>query len=186
MEGTAGTRLAPDLLFLIVRLYEYNYDHICWGAPGNKTDQFPVKMGVRQGCVLAPTLFSLLINGIISFLASFSTDAPVLAGTKIPIIMFADDTLILSKTLSGLQHSLLHFEEFCLLPGLTVNSSNKSSWPLNHIGHLMGGNGWATRGSGWCITYLGITLHKRLSWRPHIDTMALKHMQLAGAMKKGT
>lgn len=84
--------MPTDLLSFIVHLHENNFAQIRWGSQGNVTCSFPVEKGVRQGCVMAPTLLSLFIKRVTKFLATVPTDAPVLAGIKIPILMSSDDT----------------------------------------------------------------------------------------------
>lgn len=113
--------MPPELLRIIVKLHELNYAQVRWSSQGKLTDRFPVSKGVRQGCVLAPTLFSLFINRVVTYFSTYPTDAPTLAGSKVPLLMFPDDTLILSKTQSGLQRALDRFTVFCNDHELVVN-----------------------------------------------------------------
>ena len=46
----------PKLINLMSELYSVTESAVRWG--GTISDLFPVVTGVRQGCVLAPTLFS--------------------------------------------------------------------------------------------------------------------------------
>ncbi|KAJ1080893.1 hypothetical protein NDU88_001082, partial [Pleurodeles waltl] len=87
--------------------------------------------GVRKGCVLAPTLFSLYINDIVPSLLRLEADAPLLGTQKILVLLFADDTLLISKTPSGLHKLLVCFEEFCSTRGLEINASKTKLMTLN-------------------------------------------------------
>lgn len=176
--------LLPELVTLLERLHEGNRARIRWGKQGETTCHFPVERGVRQGCTLAPTLFSLYINGIVDRLSPINTDALTLAGVKVPILMFADDTLIISKTPSGLQRALQTFEVFCLDRGLEVNVSKTKFMALNphklFKGSIMLNN--LPLEKVRVFPYLGLNIQRDLKWKQHIDLVALKHRQLTGAL----
>lgn len=104
------------------RLHQDTFARIRFGKIGELTAPFPVEKGVRQGCVLAPTLFSLFLNGLIETLLGIKDiDSPRLANRKIPALMFADDTLLLSKTPMGMQRVLEEFCKFCRKRDLEIN-----------------------------------------------------------------
>ena len=54
-------------------------------------------MGIRQGSVLAPILFSVYVNDILRDTAGLRYGE---------IIMYADDILIIARSVSGLQYIL--------------------------------------------------------------------------------
>ena len=69
------------------------------------TDAFHDNIGVKQGCVLSPTLFKVFIND----LPDIFTDKcqPVsLFNKKVNSLMFADDVVLTSESEEGLQHAL--------------------------------------------------------------------------------
>ena len=66
----------------------------------------PSIMGVKQGCPLSPILFGLYNYQLELHLKAHAQDGPELRGQKVPILMSADDIVLLSKSPSGLQHLL--------------------------------------------------------------------------------
>ena len=91
------------------------YDNVksCIKLSSGYTDSFHSHVGTRQGCNLSPTLFNLFLNDLPTLLHNKCIDAPVLLDRKLPILMFADDIVLLSTSQSGLQHSLRLLESFC-------------------------------------------------------------------------
>lgn len=177
--------LPIELLTLLKRLHEGNYAKIRWGSQGQLTNAFPVERGVRQGCVMAPTLFTVFINGIVDCMTRVNTDAPILAGIKISILMFADNTLIISKTPSELQRALTVFEEFCSARGLEVNVSKTKLMTFNQ--HKVFKGGILMNNSPLVqvreFSYLGVNIQSNLKWNHQIDMATLKHRQLSGALR---
>lgn len=173
-----------ELLTLIARLHENTYARIRWGSQGQVTRDFMVERGVRQGCVMAPTLFSLYINGLVDFLNESNVDAPILAGIKIPALLFADDTLILSKTPSGLQKALGRFEAFCNKRGLEINTAKTKLMVFDRSkkfkGKILVQKEPLEQVSAF--TYLGINIQNNFKWVQQISMAALKHRQHSGAL----
>ena len=52
-------------------------------------------MGVKQGCPMLPTLFGLYME---HHLSSHAQDAPSIQGQLVPILLYADDIRLLSKS----------------------------------------------------------------------------------------
>jgi len=72
---------------------------------GESRLSFSLYAGVRQGGVLSPVLFSILINDLI--LKVKKTDVKCYRYTScVSFFLFADDILLLSPSSSGLQTSL--------------------------------------------------------------------------------
>ena len=96
---------------------------------GKNTNFFPCEVGVRQGENLSPVMFSIFLNDLDSFLNSTGCNGvninldDATNWLKLLVILYADDTLILSDNVSDFQKSLSSFYEYCREWKLTVNLS---------------------------------------------------------------
>ena len=102
----------PKLLAIITAFHEDMQSTVCFG--GATLDAFPVSIGVKQGCVLAPTLFEIFflmllqrdfanyLKGVYIWMRAdnkFFNTARLYAKTKtlevlINKLMFTDDTAL--------------------------------------------------------------------------------------------
>ena len=74
------------------------------------SEQFGVNIGLRQGCVLSPLLFSLYINGVMTRLHEEKCEC---GGDKIAGPLVADDTSLVASDVDGLKKSLDVLVERC-------------------------------------------------------------------------
>jgi len=111
-------------------------------SSGNNSDPFPVTNGVKQGCVLAPTLFSIVFSAMLKEAFSspppginirYRTDGGVFnqrrlqAKTKrketmVCDLLFADDCALLSHDEAGMQRCVDQFSLACDNFGLTIST----------------------------------------------------------------
>ena len=98
-------------LFNVIRNI-YNNIKSCVQENGQKSDYFSCYTGVRQGENLSPLLFALYLNDLESFLKYNHVNNLKLNDSifdqflKIQILLYADDTVLLSDNADGLQYSL--------------------------------------------------------------------------------
>jgi hypothetical protein len=94
-----------NFLNIMKNIYrEVNY---CVKLEEGITDKFSSKVGVKQGCILLTTLFSLYINDLIQSLDIEACDSPALDNEFIPCLLYADYIVLLSESAEGLQHSVV-------------------------------------------------------------------------------
>ena len=87
---------------------------------GVLTDWFSVHRGLRQGCILSPLFFNMYLNDLAVILNM--SDRGVLVGDKkIPLLLYADDIVLLGDTEQDLQDMLDIAEEWTRVWGLAVN-----------------------------------------------------------------
>ena len=81
-------------------------------------------MGVKQGCPTSPTLFGLYVNELQKhLLGTADIDAPDLCGILDPLLLYADDLILMSTSPEGLQRQLDALASFCEQRQLIVNLS---------------------------------------------------------------
>ena len=78
----------------------------CWSwslipAAKSKSDLFPVRVGLRQGCLLTPVLFMIFMDRISR--RSLVVEGITFGDLWIPSLLFADDMVLLASSNSDLQ-----------------------------------------------------------------------------------
>ncbi len=100
----------------------YAYDSAAVRKSEGISEIFDCLKGVKQGCPLSATLFGLLVDGFEQHLMdTVGHDAPSLSGVLIPLLLCADDLIIMSATAAGLQEQLDALQQFCHQRQLSVN-----------------------------------------------------------------
>ena len=99
-------------LRLLVAWLPHCYTRIKWDKLFS--DFFIVNVGVRQGSVLAPVLFSVYINDIIKHCLSCQFGE---------ILVYADDILLIARSVTGLQHIIDIVVQQLQLLDLSINCS---------------------------------------------------------------
>jgi len=112
---------------------------------GETSDFFQVLHGVKQGCILAPTLFALFLAAVIEEMADNSLDGIYIRTRSdgglfnlsrlksqrhvlvkcIRELLYADDSALVSHTLDGIQRLLEKFAEAASNYGMTINILKK-------------------------------------------------------------
>ena len=67
-----------------------------------KTESFDIEVGVRQGCVISPILFSIFINRLAKEIVQSGIGVMV-KDRKISILLYADDIVLIAETKEDLQ-----------------------------------------------------------------------------------
>jgi hypothetical protein len=83
----------------------YSGTQNCVIVGGEKTDFFEVEEGVRQGCVLSPTLFSIYLNGVVREIYENGSGIDV-CGKKLAILLYADDIVLIANSAEELQRNM--------------------------------------------------------------------------------
>ena len=99
-------------------MYQSNLMHI--KVKDKLTKAFSPQMGVRQGDNLSPNLFKMFVNDL-PCLFDDDDDQVSLHDMKLSCLLYSDDLLLLSRTLTGLQNCLNKLLTYCENNGLIVN-----------------------------------------------------------------
>jgi len=112
----------------------YSKVDYCVKISNGVTDTFSSSVGVKQGCVLSPTLFNIYLSDLPDIFDE-SCDPVTLLDTNISCLMFADDIVLFSHTATGLQNSLHKLKTYCDTWSLTVNVNKTKIIIFNKGGH---------------------------------------------------
>ena len=99
------------------------YDNVscCLRINNLHTDFFDVLLGVKQGCILSPLLFSLYINECIAVINGLNKGIPIGHGERVSVLAYADDLVLLAEREEDLQEMLQALSEWCEKWDLKVN-----------------------------------------------------------------
>ena len=162
-------------MWVVMLLYDWYcklYVNIKWR--GSISRRFCVRSGVRQGSSLSPSLFNIFINKFIVQLKDDDIGCKF-CGNYIGVIMYADDLLLLSASVSGLQHMLNRCYSICVDSNLEFNCDKSSCAIVGpsanyRVENMSLGNHslpWAT-----VVKYLGVSF--QVGGKLFIDTALIK------------
>ena len=148
--------------FLEVLMSMYSNDKSAVKIENKITETFPCHIGVKQGCMLSPTLFNIYLSDLPEMLNIASTTEVMLRERPTNCLLYADDLVIFARSPEGLQRILNKLESFCEKVDLTVNLDktkvmifNNSGKSLNNYSFKYGTNKLENTKS---YRYLGLTL----------------------------
>ena len=164
----------------------YKKTESCVLVGNEKTDYFGVEVGVRQGCVLSPLLFSIYINVLAKEINGSGIGIEVL-GRKVAILLYADDIVLISGSAEGLKR------------GMAIATSWGRKWQCTFnrgksevvvYGSRKERDGEWSLGGGrveqvGSYKYLGLDLKGNLGWKKLKERLiekAKKNMRAAWAM----
>ena len=196
----------PKLLTILKQLHEGQMGQVKYS--GDLSDQFSISNGVKQGCVLAPTLFAIFFSMMLKeakgdltegIYIRFRTDGNVfnlrrlLAHTKtqevlIQELLFADDCAVLAHSENEPQTLVDRFSAAANAFGLTINlkktevmHQNPPHGIYNHPQISIDGT---TLKAADHFTYLGSVISNDASIDKDVDNRLAKASGSFGRLKK--
>ena len=178
-EGLFYKLLINNINGKIYKLIKNNYSNTkaCININNYITNQFKINRGVKQGCIMSPTLFNIFINDLKDNLDEVNTDSPLLNNTIVNSVLYADDLALISTTQAGLQTSLNALEQYCAQWKLAVNLSKtqvvifSSSYLRQNYSFSFGNQNIQI---GTSYTYLGIAIKSNGSFKDAMSHLATK------------
>lgn len=155
----------------------YKEVSFCVSLNDGLTDNFQTNIGVKQGCILSPTLFSLYMNDLIGH---FSSDCEPLTldGKNISCLLYADDIVLLSESSNGLQNCLNNLKLYCDKWNLEVNIDKSKIIIFNKSGKVLKGYSFFYNNQSLGLVnqykYLGIILKPSGSFVEAINHLSKK------------
>ena len=148
--------------FLEVLISMYSNDKSAVKIENKITQTFLCHDGVKQGCMLSPTLFNIYLSDLPETLNITSTTEVMLRERPTNCLLYADDLVVFARSAKGLQRILNKLESFCEQADLNVNLDktkvmifNNSGKSLNNYSFRYGMNKLKNAKS---YRYLGLTL----------------------------
>ena len=140
-----------------------------WPSTSTFPEFFPYSLGVKQGCLLSPLMFSLFISEVADFVRENGKHGIQLipGSEEIFLLLFAVDVVLISSTPSGLQNQIDNLEKASKLLRLTVNVNKTKVMIFRKGEHIAAGKNCFYDGKEMEIVnsykYLGFTLTPKLS-----------------------
>ena len=153
-------------------------------AGGDLTQDFMCPRGLKQGDICSPILFSLFINELAIEIIQNGKHGITLSPELIQILimLFADDVVLLSYTVIGLQQQLNILRDTAKKLGLVVNLQKSNVVVFRNGGHIAAREKWFYDGMKLEIVnqfkYLGVIFSTGL-------TFSYAHEDMANRAKKG-
>ena len=161
----------------IMKVLQSLYSNVkcCIRINNRNTDLFEVSTGVKQGCLLSPILFSMYINDLTFDLknSGFGID---INGEKIPLLLYADDLVLLGDSEEHLQQLSNIVNTWCSKSKIKINSEKSkvvhfrpNSKPRTHYIFKCGDDTVEVVDK---YKYLGLILTEYLDYKFMADTVA--------------
>ena len=114
----------------------YNNSRCAVRTEGELGEWFQIVTGVRQGCILSPLIFLLVIDWVMKK-ATCDTASGIewLTDSKLKDLDFADDIALLDVSLNGIQDLTSQVEDAAKLVDLRVNAGKTKMMTLGTLPH---------------------------------------------------
>jgi hypothetical protein len=133
LEKIASKKDIPSVLKLLIKLYLNGEASINY--KNNISDSFELTQGVRQGSILSPYLYNIYTEELLDHIMLLQLGTYLPSGVETSIIAFADDLILISPNLIGLQTMLDSCVEYGLEHCIKFNQS-KTQFTISGNSHI--------------------------------------------------
>jgi len=123
----------------------YNKVRSCVQGCNSYSEYFECAVGLKQGEVLSPVLFSLFLDDLELFLQNHTSSTAsglTIEDITFILMLFADDMVIFGKTAQDLQNSLDQLKTYCDKWGLAVNTKKTKVMVFRKRGGIRQNEKW--------------------------------------------
>ena len=143
---------------------------------GEYSEKFPCRRGVRQGCNLSPLLFCLFLSDLEVSLEGGEMEGVNLVYSKLRLLLFADDLVLLSESTQDLQLAVDLLSKYCATWDLNINLIKTKIIPFTSLRKSMNPIHISLNGVEIQVAkeykYLGLLMSANGSLKPAIRTLA--------------
>lgn len=160
--------ISTKILEIIQNLYSENSTTVWDGK--TLSEWFETNMGVKQGCLLSPLLFSLFVDDITEGLSG----RVLFAGHQIKVLMYADDMVLLADSPETLQKMINYTHTYCTNWNLQINLDKSNVMCVKDPrGRLARNERWTLNGIEIEVVkeykYLETILSSNMSFKKHLQ-----------------
>ena len=141
-ESMKEEGISSKMINMIKGIYNTVIATVRYG--NNISDDINCPVGVKQGCLLSPLLFSILINKVARKIAEKGRAGYqfITGGKEIFSLLLADDIVLISMTPSGLQNQINNLKAESEKLGLEVNLNKTKTMAFRGGGYLGKAEKW--------------------------------------------
>ena len=171
-------KTSTKIIRVLKAMYTSVQSCVRWGV--EVSEFFSCPLGVRQGCMLSPLIFSMLISNVADYVRTNGKHGVQLipGREEIFLLLFADDIALVSTSPAGLQNQINNLDKASEGIGLTVNLDKTKIMIFRKGGHISSVEKWLYRGREVEIVnsykYLGFTFTTKLSYNTACEDLARK------------
>ena len=114
----------PRQIVEMLRDY-YNGSSSCVRIDGGQGDWFPINTGLRQGCVMSPSLFNIYMDAMMGQVIGGTPGGVMVGSERVTDLDFADDVALMADTWMLLVEMVMSMEQVTQRFGINI-SVNKS------------------------------------------------------------
>ena len=172
----ANLGCSTTILTILQNMYRNATSVVC--LEGEYSERFPCRRGVRQGCNLSPDplLFCLFLADLEVSLEGGEMEGVNLVYSKLRLLLFADDLVLLSESTQDLQLAVDLLSEYCATWDLNINLIKTKIIPFTSPRRSMNPVHIFLNGVEIQVTkeykYLGLLMSANGSLKPAIRTLA--------------
>lgn len=176
----------------LLRVVKNMYSQVksCVKSCNSYSEYFKCAVGLKQGEIMSPILFAMFVDDLELFLEDNPQSGLSIDEITFILMLFADDMVIMGKTVSELQHSLNLLLEYCNTWGLEVNTAKTKIVVFRKRGTVRADEKWTYDNKEIEIVndfnYLGTVFNYTGTFNLNQETLAGKGLKALNVLLNNT